>query len=237
MKDTTEEKRTLLGQYIHDRAQEYIEPIREGTPRGEPVGFSSVKYAAVLYALMNTKQKEVAERLEVSHGLLRKWHTEQAFKNAIDEHCLRFSDLFISNLRDRVKRNQALSDAYLAQPLKKIASQNQPSLGYFEVSDAGFYSRKLRGYISMVLFIETELAIKEENIDMEMEIYGMSGALRYFYGKGKPETTIKGEENLRRQLAKSIIESGIEILLKPDFSEKDKKQLLINLKSIAKGFE
>lgn len=237
MEKTTQTERTLLAQYVHERTQEYVQPTREGTPRGEPIGFSSVKYGAGLYALMNTKQKEIAESMEISHGLLRKWHTEQPFKDAVEIHCQRVSDLFIGNMPDRIKRSKALYDAYVAQGLNEMASQDRPSLGYFEVSDAGYYSDKLRDYILLALIIESEQAIKNRDIDMNVEIYSMLNVLRYSRKKKIPAAIKKVEEDTRKLLVKSIIDEGIETLLKPNFIEEDKKELVITFKIISKEFE
>ena len=70
----------------------YQEPTRSGTTRGEAVGFSKDKYhAALLSALTGLSQKSIAENLGISYGVVRKWHVEPEFKEAMSSNRGEFS--------------------------------------------------------------------------------------------------------------------------------------------------
>ncbi|MDA2910425.1 hypothetical protein MYX04_05795 [Nitrospiraceae bacterium AH_259_D15_M11_P09] len=75
----------VLGGFIQRKLREYVEPTREGTPRGEPVGFSKAKYdAMVLSNLTALRLQSVAREAGVPYRGLKKWRTEESFLNAID---------------------------------------------------------------------------------------------------------------------------------------------------------
>ena len=75
--------------FIAEKMADYVEPTREGTRRGERVGFSQRKYRATLLALKGDMDlKKDATMLGVSYGLLRKWRSEPAFKSLFKQHVL-----------------------------------------------------------------------------------------------------------------------------------------------------
>ena len=41
----------LLVDFITSKVEGYLEPSRKGTPKGDPIGFSSMKFLATLLAL------------------------------------------------------------------------------------------------------------------------------------------------------------------------------------------
>ena len=229
--------RTLLGRFIQEKVRQYIEPSREGTPRGEPIGFSGVKYGATLYGLTNIKQKEIAERLEISHGLLRKWNTEESFKAMIDKHCREFTEVFMRNMRDRIKRREALNEAFLAQSLQEIASQDLPSFVHSEISDANDYSLKLLKLIYETGDKALEKAISEGDLTMKLEIYATYRAMQFYFGGKGSSQFADNEKRLENMLLNSIVEDGMKTLLKPSLDEEDKKSLLTTMKMVARSLE
>ena len=76
--------------WIDSEMNKYSEPVRAGTPKGDPIGLSRVKYnAALLHVLYPTiKIKGIAEMVGVSNGVLMVWRTEEIFKEAINRACL-----------------------------------------------------------------------------------------------------------------------------------------------------
>ena len=72
--------KTLFGRFIEKKVNDYLEPLRKGTPRGEPIGLSGPKYAATLICLYRLPLRKIAEKVRVSYGLLRKWRTEEGFQ-------------------------------------------------------------------------------------------------------------------------------------------------------------
>lgn len=77
---------TLLQQFIREKLEAYQEPSRAGTPRGEPIGLSKVKYQAALFVAVTEKPLiQVAKESEVGYGVLRKWTCEDGFKEAVEK--------------------------------------------------------------------------------------------------------------------------------------------------------
>lgn len=73
----------VLSTFLAHKMYEYIEPRREGTPKGEPVGLSRQKYhAAILSEMTGLDLKKLAKTVHVSYSLLLKWRTEEAFRAA-----------------------------------------------------------------------------------------------------------------------------------------------------------
>lgn len=82
-----------LGGFIQRKLREYVEPSREGTPKGEPIGLSKKKYhAALLAGLTSLDLKQVAREVHVSYDLVRKWRTEDAFSDVGYDAAVEFAD-------------------------------------------------------------------------------------------------------------------------------------------------
>lgn len=72
-----------LGAFIQRKLANYVEPTREGTPKGVSVGLSRPKYHAALLAGLTTLDlKKIAREVHVSYPLVRKWRTEDPFFDA-----------------------------------------------------------------------------------------------------------------------------------------------------------
>ena len=82
--DITVQRDNLSFAFIAEKSVVYEEPERKGTPRGEKIGFPKKKYLASLFVgISNFKAKDLAEGLQkhgLTHGLIRKWKTEDDFK-------------------------------------------------------------------------------------------------------------------------------------------------------------
>jgi hypothetical protein len=76
----------ILKEFIESRIQKYTPPAREGTPKGEPIGFSREKYAASLWALTSLNQKEVAKLAGCKYETLRVWRSTEDFKAKVLAH-------------------------------------------------------------------------------------------------------------------------------------------------------
>ncbi len=96
---------TLLGEYIEQRMSSYIEPERKGTTKGDPIGFSRKKYEATLYCTTNFKLKYLAKILGIPYGVLRKWKTEERFKEMVETHCRDLAILFCDYI-DRLAKEE-----------------------------------------------------------------------------------------------------------------------------------
>lgn len=98
---------TLLLNFIHTETSQYIEPVREGTAKGDPIGLSSIKYKSTLLFLTNLKGKEIAEAVGVSYGLLRVWRTEDLYLTAIERHTRTFAGIVVKHVVGSVKGRKA----------------------------------------------------------------------------------------------------------------------------------
>lgn len=77
----------VLGYFIASKLQEYVEPERAGTPKGESIGLSRKKYHGALLSLTSLSLRKQAKQIGVSYGVLRKWRTEDAFNRCILQLC------------------------------------------------------------------------------------------------------------------------------------------------------
>jgi hypothetical protein len=93
---------TLFSEYLIYKIDNYVEPWRMGTPKGDPIGISRIKYQACLFMLTSLMQKVIAEKLNISFGVLRKWNTESEFKTTLTQHCKEFVDKCARYMNDTI---------------------------------------------------------------------------------------------------------------------------------------
>jgi hypothetical protein len=98
---------TLLQKFIDTKTAQYVEPVREGTAKGDPIGLSSIKYKSTLLFLTSLKGKEIAEAVGVSYGLLRVWRTEEAYLSAIARHETAFAAMVAKHIFESVVGTKA----------------------------------------------------------------------------------------------------------------------------------
>jgi len=79
-----------LSAFIVRHAQQYVEPERRGTKRGDPIGLSAAKYRASLMVMTRLSLRDAARAAGVSYGVLAKWKTEDDFMRQVDAHIARF---------------------------------------------------------------------------------------------------------------------------------------------------
>ena len=176
---------SLLSKFISEKSRAYIEPQREGTPKGETIGFSMRKYLATLYMLRTFKQKDISDLIGVSHGLLRVWRTEETFKKTITGNCIEFSEYVVSFLLAKINKGWIESN---------FPSQLEDLQGAF--IDSKFYSPLL----VTILFTMLTKAVEELNdlvftseVDLVISIFRHLGALpkQSKAQKAEDEKTVK----------------------------------------------
>jgi hypothetical protein len=145
------EPKGLLSRFIKEKAGNYSEPIRRGTPRGEVIGFSSKKYAASLLILTSSDLKLLSQKLGISYGLLRKWRTEGLFKKQIEEHEREFAAIFIDHLLEKwIKEDEDIKSIFKEGFLK----EKEELKGYDNdllrglLDETKFYSSQLKDAIT-----------------------------------------------------------------------------------------
>ena len=97
--------RNFLTNYIDEQLRMYAEPQRKGTPRGESIGMGQKKFHACLLSLSNTMQKDIAEKVGVGYGLVRKWGTEKEFQKAKARLLKQFVEIFEDVILDHITDN------------------------------------------------------------------------------------------------------------------------------------
>lgn len=97
-----------LNEWAYRNAEDYEEPDRKGIPRDEKRPVPKKKHAAQSYSLLTgswtlPSMKHMAQRIESSHTLTRKWSSESDFRKAVrklrDEYLDGFIDFFIDMLK------------------------------------------------------------------------------------------------------------------------------------------
>jgi hypothetical protein len=154
----------LLPNFIHSKLQHYLEPTKKGTPKGEAVGFSLTKYQATLFALRDNvldaeDLKAQAEELGISYGVLRKWRSEQKFKDQVAKHEEEFVALLLDNVQynayalfDGLEEERAsmLLEALRSKTMQKESARKLKTLIYEKMQDQlrlpGASRRDLRKY-------------------------------------------------------------------------------------------
>lgn len=222
----------ILQEFINKRVDNYVEPQRRGTPKGEPIGFSLVKYRAALYMLSNHKVKDIAKNLNISVGLLRKWKTEQAFENLIGEHINDFIDFYSARINLKINEQEKLNNVFYNQPFEKI-TDSPPEVDINEFDEEG-YSPRLRDFIDdrLIWLIHT---------GNEKLIFFIFGRLLPLHREcwsrergGKPQEDVeivRGKDNkLNDEIFKNIINMFRDIFSKPDDkTDRYKKECLVAL--------
>jgi hypothetical protein len=102
----------IIYEYILYQMSNYTEPTREGTPKGDRIGFPHNKYfASILCGITNYNLKKIAEISGISYGVIRKWRTEEDFKSACDKHCSDFVNEIIHRTNQRLgKMSRAIEN-------------------------------------------------------------------------------------------------------------------------------
>ncbi len=95
---------SLLTTFIENKIKDYQEPTRKGTPKGEPIGFSKKKFAAALNLISNVYLYTFGDDLEVDYQVLRKWNTEEKFKQLTEQMSLECADYIAAWIKDKVDK-------------------------------------------------------------------------------------------------------------------------------------
>ncbi|MBN1226345.1 MAG: hypothetical protein JXA79_05090 [Deltaproteobacteria bacterium] len=227
---------TLLRRFIFDRAVHYDEPQRRGTPRGETVGLSYTKYLASLWMITSEKQKEIAEALGVSYGLLRKWNTEETFKEAVETNRRDFVRYFTGHIEDRCELHAQSMDRVLCKPVEEIVttkSLEELSFGYEEYQDGNIYSIELVSEICDALLKKIKNMEDQEKITFVLECDAVLGALKFYSGENA-SPVLEEELKKRRERFAIVVETAWlmrirDFLLKNETSEEDRRETVLFL--------
>lgn len=224
---------TLLELFINLNLDNYIEPTRTGTPRGEQIGFSKTKYAATLYMITNAKQKDIAKRLQISHGLLRKWNSESDFKEMVTQHCTDYAAFVIGQIKTKSQATSIMFKHYLNSSFEKIVKRSVPKQDYEEYKDCDTYS------IQLVLSITNAISENIKKIDPFLSFDFLLPLLiivRPFLGKEQIQKLFDEAginfDKIIKQMKKAAITDMKSMLAKKGFTEQDRKQVYVMLSKL-----
>ena len=91
---------TFLTKAISHSFNSYDEPRRDGTPRGERIGFSKHKWLASGFMLTTKKHREIAKIVGTSHAVIRKWNCEKLFLDVVAMRVRSFAKFVIESIRE-----------------------------------------------------------------------------------------------------------------------------------------
>jgi hypothetical protein len=215
---------TLLQKFIKEKLINYIEPSRKGTAKGEPIGLSKVKYEAGLFMLTRMTYKEIAERLNISHGIVLKWRTEALFMSTLDKHTNEFAELF---------GNRVLEIASTIKYFENPEDYNQ-DLNDFNGED---YSTDLFNLILTVMELFRNTLIDELKFHVLPVVLDIIATLAYTHylaslqDQKKADTAMKEGYKLFHAMTVSLMNERIakevkSILIKEPFLEEDRQRAL-----------
>ena len=107
---------TLLESFLGKKLNSYREPTREGTGKGERVGFSKKKYHAALLALTSDSVVDQANTVGGRYPVVLNWRSQPEFKEAVAQLVEEFSDKVLELIREKncdqrfVASDKSLSD-------------------------------------------------------------------------------------------------------------------------------
>lgn len=117
----------LLVSFTKEKMALHQEPERKGTPKGDVIGHSLVKYTSILLWMTSLEVKAIAERLNVSYGLVRVWRTETEYQKVRRQLIKEFASLYIDRLVDytvtyasydrKKKRPKAMGFGFTGTPI------------------------------------------------------------------------------------------------------------------------
>jgi hypothetical protein len=172
--------KTLLETFIEAKKKEYKIPSRQRVPRGNKIGFSIAKYeAALVCALCNFNLKELAEHLNGSYEVIRRWKAENEFKElcaSLQKEFLWNIDIELEALASDINSHPCcnlFSDAniYNQEVVEHTAKEiikylNKPN-GYT------YYDRLITPFSGshqlMEILIQAKLALRDTIIDMAID--------------------------------------------------------------------
>jgi hypothetical protein len=211
---------TFLEAYIKEKVDAYQEPAREGTPKGERIGLSKVKYEAALWTgLTSHKLEDIAKKVGKSHPLIKKWRTEEPFKAAGQKLVNDFAHKLFKHALEIAR--QYIPMPKLVRPEeyihKGIQLEGKPFPIIFkrleiDLNDYRFYAKEVKKIVSALLFEEFKKIIPSKLTDDEYrwELDRVLAVYRFTGIDDPPEITKAYSDsfnkNIRPQIYSTLIE-------------------------------
>ncbi|CAG0940777.1 hypothetical protein BROC_01162 [Candidatus Brocadiaceae bacterium] len=235
---------TLLQEFVREKLGGYIEPQRAGTPRGEKIGYTKVKYHAALLALTNAKQKDIAADLKVNYCVVRKWLWEQDFKQLVGKLHTEFADSFMSRVDWLAFGRECAEHTWESEYVFKLKAT---TITYDEFRDVGNYSRGLRRMIRERLDASLRNAIGKRDFYSVWALLDIAYVVTYHFlvADGCPpdeaQRYVRAEfvdsfADLKDKASAVLAEEVRAVLTKPDFSGSDRRHALYLVGVLGKRF-
>lgn len=138
---------TILDAFIAEKLAAFEaepEPTRRGTPRGEPIGFPKAKRKAAVLSLKPGDVQKMAADLGTSYGLVRKWRSEEVFKEFRNELWLAFTSWRQRYLQDMARSLAVSWSQHLRGGLEQIKGKLPPDHNKMVVSNLDEYPKNVR---------------------------------------------------------------------------------------------
>lgn len=115
----------LLVDFCNARIRNYTPPVRTRREKGTKTLFSKAKYETTVLALIDWDDpsktlRGLAKKGKTSYSVVRRWVTEEVFKEKVQEHIEAFVPVFFGYLRGWQGRYAKAMDAVLAQSLSAV---------------------------------------------------------------------------------------------------------------------
>jgi hypothetical protein len=235
------ELKDLLQNFLIEKISKYQEPERKGTPKGDPIGLSVLKYQATLFLLYDLTLKEIADELKMSYGLLRKWRTESSFNELVRKHMDEFSELFLDRLSIVIDEDEKFHDQYIKRTsidkLERGTRITFPALYH----DMNHYSLGLRTFIANKI-----LSSHLHNVPVTLWLLKIidfwidqpaKGQKRGKPNKELARTVAEEKQALKKRLLKSMLDDVIMVLAKENITEEERKQAIFRLTTVKTDYE
>lgn len=209
--------KTLLEKFINEKLKEI------------PDNFSEVKYtAAVLSALLNKKQDELAQILGITHGLLRKWRsTEEEFSKLDELLPVEFASIVVKYMIGEFKKRhdenaKKFSKSKLThRKLKKFAKKYSSVPSPPGILDFNIYSKKvvseIFNIIQMGIYNYSEIDPNWDNLHLFFNVAEFLSNNQSSQRKSIDRFIKKFHSNL----IEAAFNVGRDILLKKNVSKKE----------------
>ena len=90
--------KTIKEEYFEEKISDFSKSV--GSPKKGKVGLSAKKLNATLLAATGATQKEISDLLGIPYGTSRNWHTEENFRQLIEDHRREIVMRFMKKLRE-----------------------------------------------------------------------------------------------------------------------------------------
>ena len=227
------ERDNLLFAFIAEKTLDYEEPVRKGTPRGEKIGFPKKKYLASLFVgISNFKPKDLAEGLQkhgLSHGLIRKWKTEDDFKDQAKEHAKEFASFLFEKVEEANKKQRKAYKQYYKCKLNK--KPDVPQIIKKIYQEVKTYSNALLEELSRQAFGRIVTAkVDWENNEIEEDAFFLEYGI--FSDFSSIVRTAKGQRvpaKIRLQINKGTVSHAKDLIKSKRVLSKSEQRIIVDL--------